>query len=164
MSSNRGRAAFWISTWWPVAVVVGVIVIESTILLGADHTSGPLRRLCQFFFGHAIDRSWDEIHHFIRKSGHFIGYGFLGLSWWRAWWRTFSFASFSRCFVLSVLGTFLVAGADELHQSFLPNRSGAFTDVCLDSLGAIAFISACYLILHIFHRRSLLIRSAASSH
>ena len=37
---------------------------------------------------------------------------------------------------LAILATFLVASADEFHQSFLPNRTGQFSDVLLDTCGA----------------------------
>ena len=37
---------------------------------------------------------------------------------------------------MAILVTFLVASADEFHQSFLPNRYGGFSDVLLDCCGA----------------------------
>jgi VanZ family protein len=160
MSSSRRGAAFWIYTWWPVAVAVAIIVTESTEMMGADHTNGPLHRLFEDIFGPIGEHNWELIHLVVRKSGHFIGYGIVGLVWLRAWWRTFSSASFFRCFVLSVLGTFLVAGADEWHQSLLPNRGGRFTDVLLDCSGAIALMAVSYLLLRVFRYRTLLIRAA----
>jgi len=41
--------------------------------------------------------------------------------------------------------TFLVASADEIHQCYLPNRTGTFTDVLLDCAGAATLL----LILHL---------------
>lgn len=160
MSSDRRGAAFWVYTWWPVAVAVAVIMLESTELLGSDHTSGPLRHFFEALLGHIRDTTWDIVHHIVRKTGHFVGYGLIGLTWFRAWWRTLPSSSFFRCFVLSVLGTFLVAGADEWHQSFLPNRGGRFTDVLLDCSGAIALMAVGYLLLRVFRYRTLLIRAA----
>jgi len=55
----------------PVAVAIAVICIESTEMMGADHTSGPLRTIYQFIFGHVPGRRWEMIHHTIRKGGHF---------------------------------------------------------------------------------------------
>jgi VanZ family protein len=49
---------------------------------------------------------------------------------------------------LAILATFLVASADEYHQSFLPNRTGQFSDVLLDSCGAVALGLALFLIMH----------------
>jgi VanZ family protein len=40
---------------------------------------------------------------------------------------------------LAVLGTAVIAGCDEFHQHFLPNRGGSPWDVLLDCCGATAF-------------------------
>ena len=72
--TERG-AGFWFRTWWPVALGVLVIGIESTPYLGSDETSGPLRRLFEALFGPIGDLRWDLVHRLIRKSGHFAGYG-----------------------------------------------------------------------------------------
>ncbi len=81
MSNNRRGARFWINTWLPVLLAILMIVIESTEWMGADHTSGPLRTIWQAIFGHVSERQWQIIHHYLRKTGHFIGYGFVGLTW-----------------------------------------------------------------------------------
>ena len=87
VTSRRG-ARFWISAWLPVAIGISVIVIESTVWFGADHTPGPLRAIFEAIFGPVSNARWEPIHHYIRKSGHFVGYGMLGLMWLRAWWLT----------------------------------------------------------------------------
>jgi VanZ family protein len=45
------------------------------------------------------------------------------------------------------LSTFLVASADEFHQSFLPNRTGQFRDVLLDSCGALVLGLLLFLVM-----------------
>ena len=87
MSSNRGLR-HWLSAWTPVGLGVAVIALESTEWMGANHTSGPLRVLFQALFGPIGNARWEIIHGLIRKSGHFIGYGVIGLAWLRAWWMT----------------------------------------------------------------------------
>ena len=162
MLSNRPQATFWISTWWPVAVAVAIIVIESTAFMGADHTSIPLRRLCETLFGRFSDARWEHVHHYIRKSGHFLGYGMVGLAWLRAWWRALPRRSFLFCAVLALLWTFFTAGADEWHQSYLPNRTGMFRDVLLDCFGAVILMLLDYVVLLAFRRHAL--RSHQLSH
>jgi len=146
MSSSRRGAGFWIGAWLPVAIGIGVIAIESTSFLGSDHTSGPLRAIYEAIFGAVNDARWDSIHHYIRKCGHFIGYGTLGVLWLRAWWMTLSLRAleFWRSAVLGFVGTALVASCDEWHQTFLPNRTGTPWDVLLDSCGAAAAILLIY--------------------
>ena len=144
--SNKARGLkFWISAWFPVALGITVIVFESTEFMGADHTSGPLRWLFESVFGHASDARWEIIHHYIRKSGHFVGYGLLGLAWLRAWWMTLPRLRYLQVAVLGLLGTALVASCDEWHQTFLPNRTGSVWDVLLDCCGAITLELLVYI-------------------
>ena len=51
MSSSRSGLKFWINVWLPVAIGIGIIAIESTAWLGANHTSHPLRVLWEALFG-----------------------------------------------------------------------------------------------------------------
>ena len=60
---------------------------------------------------------------------------------------------------LAMAGTFLVASADEFHQSFLPNRTGTPWDVLLDCCGALVAQLIIFLImLRFFRKRSVTIR------
>jgi VanZ family protein len=138
---------FWISAWWPVAVGVAVITVESTSAFGSDRTSQPLRWFVQLFFGQLSDATWELLHHLIRKSGHFLGYGALGLVWLRAWRMTLPDAHFLSQAGLALLGTALVASCDEWHQTFLPNRTGTPYDVLLDCCGASAMMGMAWFCL-----------------
>jgi len=147
MSNSRRGLRFWLRVWWPVAVGVLVILAESTEMMGADHTSGPLRRLFEWLFGHIGDASWDMVHHFVRKTGHFTGYGAIGLAWLRAWWMTLPHSRFLQDSLLALLGTATVASLDEWHQTYLPNRTGTPVDVLLDCCGALTLQLIVYVYL-----------------
>jgi VanZ family protein len=147
-SRRRRPISFWINAWWPVAIGIAVIMVESTEMMGADNTSGPLLAIYQFFFGHVPGARWEMIHHFIRKSGHFIGYGLMGLAWLRAWWMSMPRSHFLPDTLLALAGTAFVATADEYHQSFLPNRTSSPWDVLLDCCGALTL----QLIVYVFMR------------
>jgi VanZ family protein len=139
--------------WLPVLLAVGVIAAESTSTFSAQNTSGWLRPVFEHVFGHFQDASWELLHHYIRKTGHFVGYGLVDLSFLRAWlyslvkerpkplltWRLES------C-VLAVLSTAIVASCDEIHQTMLPSRTGKLSDVLLDSCGAITMCLAVWLV------------------
>lgn len=148
MWNDRRDARFWVSTWLPVLVGILIIMLESTEWFGADNTSGPLRIIWQAIFGHVSDPQWQIIHHYIRKSGHFFGYGFIGLAWLRAWWMTLPKSHFLLDATLALLGTALIAASDEFHQSFVPNRTASPWDVLLDCCGAITL----QLIVYVFMR------------
>ena len=126
-----------------------VIATESTAYFGADHTSGPLRWLWQHLFGQVSDERWELFHHIIRKTGHFVGYGTMGLLWLRAWWMTLPRKRFLLDATLALLGTALVASADEFHQSFLPNRTGVPSDVLLDCSGAVVLLLIAYFYIRL---------------
>jgi VanZ family protein len=157
MWSNRRDLKFWFGAWWPVAVGVAVIAMESTEYFGADRTSGPLRWIFQLLFGPVGDARWAVIHHYLRKSGHFLGYGAIGLAWLRAWRMSLPNAQFLTDAALALLGTGLLASWDEWHQGLLPNRTGSPWDVLLDCSGALIMLWMAYVSRRIH-------RSAESMH
>ena len=150
MSSNSRGLKFWLSAWLPVVIGVGIIVVESTELYGANHTNGPLRWLWETIFGPVANARWELIHHLIRKCGHFFGYGFIGVAWLRAWWMTLPHSRLLEDAFLALLGTSLMASLDELHQSYLPNRTGSPWDVLLDCTGALTLQLIVYIYLRLF--------------
>ena len=154
-NSFRGASFRWPTTlqaWLPALLFTFVLALESTAAFGSDHTSAPLHHLFQLLFGSAIDRHWSYTHHMIRKTGHFAGYGMLSLVFFRGFRLTLrntalrlhsALASHS----LAIAATFVIACADEIHQSFLPNRTGCFSDVLLDTAGALALQITLILLL-----------------
>ncbi|MGD0522511.1 MAG: VanZ family protein [Terracidiphilus sp.] len=155
MSSKRRGLWYWISAWLPVVLGVIAVAMESTEFMGANHTSGPFRWLFQAIFGPVSDERWELLHILIRKAGHLIGYGVLGLAWLRAWWMTLPHTRFFQLSLLALLGTALVASADEWHQTFLPNRTGSAWDVLLDCCGAITLELAAYIFMRLFRPKRL---------
>jgi VanZ family protein len=129
--------------WLPVVLAIGIICAESTATFSAQNTSGWLRPIAQHMFGVISDPTWGTFHHYLRKSGHFIGYGTVALTFLRAWlytnaqrgpgsllsWRMEST-------VLAIFSTAIVASCDEFHQTFVPGRTGTPIDVLLDTSGA----------------------------
>jgi len=154
-SSSRHSLKLWLNAWLPVALGVGVILLESTEFMGADHTSEPLRWLFQAVFGPVSNARWEVIHHLTRKCGHFFGYGVIGLFWLRAWWMTLRRSNFFKDAFLALLGTSLVASLDELHQAYLPNRTGSPWDVLLDCCGALTLQLVIYIYMRLERPKSL---------
>ena len=71
----------------------------------------------------------------VRKVAHFSIYTLLGL-WLMNFMVTFK-RSFYQSGVISVFLGFLYSCSDEIHQLFIPGRSGEFLDICIDTLGVI---------------------------
>jgi VanZ family protein len=147
--ANRRSTLFWIGAWLPVFLGICVIAVESSASFGANYTSGPLRWIWEHLFGQVSDERWQLFHHLIRKTGHFVGYGTMGVLWLRAWWLSLPRAGFLLNATLALLGTALVASTDEFHQSFLPNRTGVPSDVLLDCSGAVVLLLVAYLCIRL---------------
>lgn len=154
-SDDQRKRRHLFSAWLPVLLGIALIALSSTDMFGADHTSGPLRWLYESLFGPVSTPRWNHIHFFIRKTGHFLGYGTLGLLWLRAWWMTLPRSRFLQDALLALLGTAFVASTDELHQAFLPDRSGRVQDVLLDCCGAITLQILVYVFMRVFKPKRL---------
>ncbi len=149
-SGRPSKLQAQLRTWLPVLACATVLAIESTSYLGADHTSDPLQSAAEAIFGYDVGLHWGLIHHLIRKTGHFVGYGIFAMACFRGFWMMLEgtvsrVLRQMRAHGLAIVATFLAAGADELHQSFLPNRTGQFSDVLLDTLGAMAMCLVLFL-------------------
>lgn len=85
----------------------------------------------------------EKIEFPVRKMAHMAEYAVLGLFCY-----LFSkgfFVSHEKCTGVSFVLVFLYAAGDELHQRFVPGRSGQFSDVLIDTLGGICML----LLLHL---------------
>ena len=80
----------------------------------------------------------------IRKMAHFGIYLVLGISL-ISFLREF-YIPILKLLLLSIFLAFLYACSDEIHQLFVPGRSGQFSDVLLDTLGASVGIFIYYLL------------------
>ncbi len=86
----------------------------------------------------------------VRKSAHFLVYTALGLSLFMAFLLTFDN---KLTWLFSLIGCILYAISDELHQSFVSERSCEIRDVLIDTLGAILGIAIVLLIKFIFAKK-----------
>jgi VanZ family protein len=135
--------------WIPALLWLGVIAAES-FAGSSDHTRTLLRPILNFLFGPLSPARFEYIHSLLRKCGHFFGYAMMSLTLYRGWWATLapptgdkhriSWRAMLRAWdvraaVLALLGTLIVAGLDEFHQSFNPARGSSVRDVILDELG-----------------------------
>ena len=152
----RGLRSY-LSAWLPVVLAIGCIALESQPLFGADHTSGPLQTIVEWFTGPLTRDQWWHVHLAIRKTGHFTGYGLVSLTWFRAIWMSYRTgrswgARKLTAHLLAMVGTFLVASGDEFHQSFLPNRTGTPVDVLIDCSGALLVQLIIFFVMSRFFR------------
>ena len=74
-----------------------------------------------------------SIDFLVKKGGHAIGYGMLGLSYYYALPKTLSVRY---RWLMAWLMAILFALSDEFHQSFVAGRTSTVRDVLIDSAGA----------------------------
>ena len=145
--------------WIPALIGIAVIIAESTATMSAENTSRWLLPLWIKLFGPISPERWEVVHHYIRKTGHFTGYGMVSLGFFDSWrvtlerqwteWR----ARFRYAVGLALLSTLLLASWDEWHQSFMPNRTSSVRDVGIDFCGAMAAQLALLGIASVWRRR-----------
>lgn len=145
--------------WVPALIGVAVILMESTAAMGAANTSRWLLPIWERMFGPVTPERWDIIHHYIRKSGHFVGYGSVSLGFFDGWRVTLErrypvwSMRFRHAAALALGCTLALASWDEWHQSFLPGRTSSIYDVGLDFCGALLAHLVLYGLTSLFRKR-----------
>jgi VanZ family protein len=127
--------------------------MESTDYASSANTFGLLYQLCTAVFGHINPRVLSELNEILRKCGHFSGYAIL--SWFvflalkrtqrdrlrpylpRRWGSLFRDIWRSDWALIAVLFTLIAASLDEIHQTFIPSRTGRWQDIAIDTAGAV---------------------------
>ena len=95
------------------------------------------------------------IHLFVRKAAHMTEYFLLALSLQLPLTAWFSKQITPRFRILiGFAATVVFAALDEFHQAFVPGRSGNFTDVCIDSTGAL-IASLCLNLFYSLYQKKL---------
>ncbi len=148
--------------WWPVLVWLGVIRVESTDFASASNTSGVLYTVIAAVAPQVEESFVSQLDEILRKTGHFTGYGilsalvFLALKNtnhdrlrpllrrpWGMYWHDFWRGDWA---LLGILVTIVTATLDEIHQTFLPSRTGRWQDVVLDTCGALVLQVIIYFV------------------
>ena len=140
---TRGWRQIWV--WLPVAFSLVIIALESTDTFSAANTSSWLRPIVERWSGPISDAHWALYHHLARKCGHFTGYAFVCFTFLRAWLLILGrrlHLTLEQWLVpanvYAVASTLCIAASDEVHQTFLPSRTGKLSDVLIDTGGGIA--------------------------
>lgn len=72
--------------------------------------------------------------------GHFLGYAVLALLASIVFYNSSAIFPAKFCYVCAFAVVLIVAAADEIRQSFYPNRVGSLADVALDCAGGLTMI------------------------
>jgi len=122
--------------WLPPIVWAAVILLASTDLFSAANTGSVLEQILVRLLGHPIAPATLSLMNFLmRKSAHLTEYGILGALTFRAL-RGDGKSWSARWAVGAIVFTTCIATIDEIHQTFVPSRTGTWHDVVLDAAGA----------------------------
>jgi VanZ family protein len=131
----------WLKQWWPALLWAVVISTFSTGYFTAEHTSKIIVPFLKWLLPHAKPATLFSIHHVIRKCGHLTEYFILSLlvlRGFRAEHRAGLRDHALRWALIVILIVAAYAALDEFHQSFVPGRTAAVSDVLLDASGGAA--------------------------
>jgi VanZ family protein len=148
--STSPRDPVW-KTWTAAVLWLGLIAVESSRFLSSENTGKFLYELLTRFVGSLNLDTFEVWHHYLRKTGHVIGYAVLSWLLFRAWRATLASIWDGRWAfrwaAIAFLMTATAASLDEWHQSFIPTRTGTIWDVLLDSSAALAVQFVIYAVL-----------------
>jgi VanZ family protein len=146
-----------LKTWIASVLWLGIIATESTDSFSSEHTSRFLYPFFHFLLGLDPFR-FEIVNHYLRKTGHFVGYFTGSLILFGAWRATLPLPLSPRWAVrwaaIAFFMTALVASLDEWHQSYIPSRTGTWHDVVLDSSAALMAQVVIFLFIRWRMRRS----------
>ncbi|MGA9884517.1 MAG: VanZ family protein [Candidatus Acidiferrales bacterium] len=123
--------------WWPVLAWAIVISLFSTHLFTSDDTLRFILPILHWLFPGASRLTLSFMHFVIRKCAHFVEYFLFSLLILRA--LRGDRKELRLAWVIAAV--FVVAGyaaLDEFHQSFVPGRTAALSDVLIDTTGGVA--------------------------
>ena len=136
-------------------------------MASAHNTTNLLYDVLSFVAPRIKPHIVEQLDEILRKTGHFLGYGILSVLvflalrntnrdrlrpilqrpwgiYLRDFWRT-------EWLCIGILATIVTAAYDEIHQTFIPSRTGRWQDVVLDTCGA----AVLQVFVYLFSRRAL---------
>jgi VanZ family protein len=163
-----------VRNWWLVVVWLGIIRLESTDMASANNTTTVLYKVIAAVAPHVEPSFVSQLDEVLRKTGHFLGYGILsGLVFLalrntnrdrvrallsRTWGTCLRDLWRMEWVVIGMLTTIVTASYDEIHQTFIPSRTGRWQDVVLDSCGGLVV----QVIIYFLSAHALKLRRAAA--
>jgi VanZ family protein len=124
-----------VTRWVPVVLWAICISWFSTGAFSAQSTNSYIDPVLRYFFGELSPETFRFAHSIIRKTAHFLEYAVLAMLVCRALTEPGTRPTVA-LLVRTVVYCAIYACVDELHQVFVPKRTGSPYDSMLDTLGA----------------------------
>lgn len=139
--------------WFFVVVWMGVIFYLShqPATASGELSAGITGMVLKLFSIFPIQLPEETLHFFIRKLAHFSAYFILGVLLFYSL-HIGQKRQMTHAFIALLL-SIMYAVTDEVHQLFIPGRSGEVRDVLIDSMGALTGILMYSSIIHFFVKK-----------
>ncbi|HAM72924.1 MAG TPA: hypothetical protein DCM86_14895 [Verrucomicrobiales bacterium] len=126
---------------------MGVIFAASSDAGSSQHSSRIIGPIVRWLYPQIAQAEMDRVVFGVRKAAHVTEYAILAMLLWRAfraragslrppphvWWSAWGTAA-------------AYAATDEIHQTFVPTRTGQWQDVVIDSTGALLGLLALWIV------------------
>lgn len=144
-----------LARYGPLVLCIGFISFASTAGFSASNTSMFIRPLLKWLFPGHSEAELDSLHFLIRKAGHFLEYAVLAFLARRAFITSTHLFIRRRWFESALLLVVLNSLLDELHQSFVPSRTGSIYDSAIDIAGGLTVL----IIFKLFVKQTVSLRA-----
>ena len=150
LSSGVFQLRTFLKYWLPVLLWMALIFSGSSDSHSSARSSRFVEPFLHWLFPEMSQPSVEAIHLVFRKACHLTEYAILALLVWRALHQSknnlpaWSWPKVGG----TLLIVFLYSSSDEIHQSFVPTRTGQFSDVVIDTSGAAIGLLALWLFKH----------------
>lgn len=144
MSQTRGSMKHWL-----IVVAWMLVIFGASSDMGASrNTSRFIGPIVRWLYPEITASGLEKVVFLIRKTAHVTEYAILSILIWRAL-STPRSESHQRLWNWRAAGlawaaASAYAASDEIHQMFVPSRTGHWQDVALDSCGALLGVFACF--------------------
>ena len=149
MNQRNLRNRVW--RYGPLLLWMVLVWFVSTKQFSALNTSQVLRPLILWIFPNLSQARVAAIHFAIRKAAHFSEYAVMGLLAARAFSTSAKEFLRQHWWLVSFITLVAYALLDELHQSFVPERTASIYDSAIDVVGGVTAL----FVYKLWRRRSI---------
>jgi VanZ family protein len=131
------KRLFWIGT---VILWMGIIfLLSSEVSNRSSERSGAIVHV----LSQSTSIADNALTFLTRKAAHIFVYFVLGILMYTA---VRHYATIRRAIIASIIFCGAYAVSDEIHQLFVPGRSGEIRDILIDSIAAATGVILCYFL------------------
>jgi VanZ family protein len=139
---------FVLRYWLPLLIWMVLIFSASADANSTEHTSRFLEPFLRWLSPNISLEAIDTVRWLVRKAAHLTEYAILA---WLAWrvvrcllrqdTRPWSWTAAGVALAIVIV----YAATDEIHQTFVPNRTGSWKDICIDTAGGTLGLMAVWI-------------------